>query len=128
MLNGWNGEKTQIRYHQGSKGKLVETVYGNAFLVENLHGNIKKGLGGKITQAAMVVSSSNTQKILCKPYHNSTLFCIFSENREYVFTNALNNERVPDPILAQSGEPPDHSSDNNRLPFFLSTLQIFPRN
>ena len=44
MLNGWNGEKTQIMYHQGSKGKLIETVYGNALLVENLHGNIKKGL------------------------------------------------------------------------------------
>ena len=61
MLNGWNGEKTQIMYHQGSKGKLIETVYGNALLVENLHGNIKKGLGGKIAQAAMVVSSINTK-------------------------------------------------------------------
>lgn len=67
MLNGWNGEKTQNRYHQGSKGKLIETVYGNAFLVENLHGNIKKGLGGKITQTAMVVSSSINTKNCANP-------------------------------------------------------------
>ena len=66
--------------HQGGEGKLIETVYGDVFLVENLYRYVKERFGGKITQATMVVSVRNTRKSN-RPYHNSSLFRVLSENR-----------------------------------------------